>query len=134
MTDQTTQAAVDPSAAGALSVASMIDVPTLASFGEKTNAALAELDAISTHTGYSKALSGARAQLVTALLFVETHFERLEAKAAALVNADEKLIKDLFHSAETSVKDEVAKVGATVDEPLTATDAAATTAAVSAAE
>ena len=51
MTDQTTQAAVDPSAAGALSVASMIDVPTLASFGEKTNAALAELDAISTHTG-----------------------------------------------------------------------------------
>jgi hypothetical protein len=111
MTD-TTQAAIvmtDPSPAADLSAA--IDVPTLESLSAKANELLAEIDASELHAGVSKALTGARAQIVTALLFVETHFRQLEVKAA-----------DPFASAETAVKDEVAKVE-------TAPDAAAATTA-----
>jgi hypothetical protein len=80
MTDTTQAATVtDPTPAADLSAAI------------ETNAVLAEIDAVSLHTGYSKALTGARAQLVTALMFVEMHFRQLETKAA-----------DLFASAETA--------------------------------
>lgn len=70
---------------------------------------LAEIDASEIHTGASKALAAARAQLVTALMFVEIHFQQLETKVGGL-----------FASAETAVKSEVA-----VSETLAAATAVA---------
>jgi pyruvate dehydrogenase E2 component (dihydrolipoamide acetyltransferase) len=107
MAEQATATAAAPAAAA-------ITPPNAASVNQKASELLSEIDASEIHTGASKALTAARGQLVTALMFVEMHFQQLETK-----------VGDLFASAETAVKDGVAKVEASLAAPEAPAAAAA---------
>jgi Tfp pilus assembly major pilin PilA len=87
MTDQTTQQNT-PSPVIAPAPAA-IAVPTFESVREKARDLLLEIDSSQVHTEVSQFLIVGRAQVVTALSYLEAHFHAFEQKAAAAAKAVE---------------------------------------------